>query len=199
MNHYPSSILNLIKSFSKLPGVGGKTAERLAIHLLRAPLKEAEQLSRSIMELKEKTRLCSKCFSLSDSELCKICGDLSRDASLLCVVEHPADMVAIEKSGAFKGMYHILQGALSPMDNIGPDHLRIKELIERVVGGSVKEIVIATGTNVEGEATASYLAERLARYPARVSRIASGVPIGGDLKYIDQVTLKAAMEKRHEF
>jgi recombination protein RecR len=198
MSYYPSSMLRLIKSFSRLPGIGNKTAERLAMHMLRAPRKEAEQLSQSIMEVKEKVRLCARCFALSDSEQCKICGDPSREPSVLCVVEQPADMVAIEKSDSFKGLYHILQGALSPMNGVGPDHIRIKELISRIAGGKVKEVVLATSTNLEGEATASYLAEQLSGYPIKVTRIASGVPIGGDLKYVDQVTLKRAMETRHD-
>lgn len=198
MSHYPSSILNLIKNLSKLPGIGEKTAERLAIHLLRAPLKDTEQLARSILELREKIRLCSRCFALSDTELCDICSDPERDPSVLCVVEQPSEMAAIEKSGAFRGLYHILQGVLSPMDGVGPDNIRIRELITRIKAGQVREVVLATSTNVEGEATASYIAERLQRYPVSVSRIASGVPIGGDLKYVDQMTLKRAMETRHQ-
>ncbi|OQX11042.1 MAG: recombination protein RecR [Desulfobacteraceae bacterium IS3] len=197
MSHYPASVLDLIKQLSKLPGIGGKTAERLAMHILRAPRKEAEQLARSILELKEKARLCSLCFSLSDADICSICSDPARDAGLLCVVEQPAEMVAIEKSGSFKGLYHILQGVLSPMDGVGPDHIRIKELLERAKSGQIREIVLATNTNVEGETTASYIAEILSHYPVKVSRIASGVPIGGDLKYVDQLTLRRAMETRY--
>ncbi len=197
MRHYPSSVLNLINNLSRLPGIGKKTAERLAMHILQAPRKEAELLSNSIIKLKETVKLCSVCFSLSDGNICNICGDPARDASILCVVERPADMVAIEKSGSFLGLYHILQGALSPMDGVGPDNIRIKELILRIDRGRIKEIVLATGTNVEGEATASYIADRLKNYPVKVTRIASGVPMGGDLKYIDQVTLQRAMETRH--
>ena len=197
MNHYPSSILKLIKSFSRLPGIGEKTAERLTMHILRAPRREAEQLSNSIVEVKDKIRLCSICFGLSDTDICNICSDLTRNSSILCVVEQPADMVAIEKSGSFTGLYHILEGVLSPMDGIGPDNIRIKELISRISQGEIKEVVLATGTNVEGEATAAYIAERIENYRIKVTRIASGVPIGGDLKYVDQVTLKKAMETRH--
>ncbi|MBW1841071.1 MAG: recombination protein RecR, partial [Deltaproteobacteria bacterium] len=160
------------------------------------PRREAEQLARSIMELKDKIQLCAMCFTLSDGDTCNICRDPERTSSLLCVVEQPADMVAIEKSGAFNGLYHILQGVLSPMNGVGPDHIRIRELMSRIVKGEIKEIVLATGTNVEGEATASYIAERLGDYPVRVTRIASGVPMGGDLKYVDQVTLKRAMDTR---
>lgn len=197
MNHYPSSILKLIKSLSRLPGIGEKTAERLAMHILRAPRKEAEQLSSSIVEVKDKIRLCSICFGLSDTDTCNICSDLTRNSSILCVVEQPSDMVAIEKSGSFSGLYHILEGVLSPMDGIGPDNIRIKELISRISQGEIKEVVLATSTNVEGEATAAYIAERIENYRIKVTRIASGVPIGGDLKYVDQVTLKKAMETRH--
>jgi len=197
MSHYPPSILKLIKSLSRLPGIGEKTAERLAMHILRAPRSEAERLSSNIIEVKNKIKLCSICFGLSDSDICNICSDRTRTPSILCVVEQPADMVAIEKSGAFTGLYHILEGVLSPMDGIGPDNIRIKELISRIAQGEIKEVVLATSTNVEGEATAAYIAERIENYSIKVTRIASGVPIGGDLKYVDQVTLKKAMETRH--
>lgn len=199
MSYYPSSIMNLIKNIARLPGIGEKTAERLAMHILRGSRAEAEKLSSSIMEIKDRIKLCTQCFALSDGDICSICNDSSREASVLCIVEQPADMVAIEKSGSFKGRYHILQGVLSPMNGIGPDRLRIRELFSRVEQENIEEVVVATGTNVEGEATASYLAERLKRYPVKVTRIASGVPMGGDLKYIDQVTLKRAMETRHDF
>jgi len=195
--HYPLSILNLIKNLAKLPGVGGKTAERLAMHILRSPIKEAEQLAASILDMRQKVRICSICFALSETETCHICSDQSRNTSLLCVVEQPADMVAIEKSGSFKGLYHILSGVLSPMNGIGPDNIRIRELIERTMEGNIKEIILATGTNVEGESTASYIAQCIEKYPVKITRIASGVPIGGDLKYVDQVTLRRAMETRH--
>ncbi len=199
MSYYPSSIMNLIRNITRLPGIGEKTAERLAMHILKVSRTEAEQLSLSIMELKDKIKFCSRCFSLSDGEICNICRDPSRASFMLCVVEQPADMVAIEKSGSFKGLYHILQGVLSPMDGIGPDKIRIRELFARIEKENIEEIVIATGTNVEGEATASYIAEQLQRYQVKVTRIASGVPMGGDLKYVDQVTLKKAMETRHDF
>ena len=197
MNHYPPSILKLIKSLSKLPGIGEKTAERLAMHILRTPRREAEQLSDSIVEEKDTIRLCSICFGLSDTEICNICSDRTRTSSILCVVEQPADMVAIEKSGAFTGLYHILEGVLSPMDGIGPDNIRIKELTSRIASGGIKEVIIATSTNLEGEATAAYIVDRIENYPIKVTRIASGVPVGGDLKYVDQITLKKAMETRH--
>jgi recombination protein RecR len=198
MTHYPATIMNLIKSIAKLPGIGEKTAERLAMHILRSPRKDAEQLSRHILDAKDKVRLCKLCYGLSDDEICRICSDPARDASLLCVVEQPADMVAMEKSGAFIGRYHILSGVLSPMNGVGPEDIRLGELIAKIEGGQLKEVVLATSTTVEGEATASYIAERLEKYAVKVTRIASGVPIGGDLKYVDQVTLKKAMEARHD-
>ncbi len=197
MNHYPASILALIKNLAKLPGIGEKTAERLAMHILRSPVQEARQLAHSIVELKEKARLCSMCFALTDKELCRICSDPARNHELVCVVEQPGDMVAIEKSGGYHGLYHILQGTLSPMDGIGPDDIRINELISRIKNSGIKEVVLATGTHVEGEATASYLMKRMASLAVQVTRIASGVPIGGDLKYVDQMTLKRAMETRY--
>jgi recombination protein RecR len=197
--HYPATIVVMIKNLSKLPGIGEKTAERLSMHILQAPLKEMENLAKSILEVKEKVRLCSKCFGLSDGEVCKICNDPSREQNVLCLVEQPADLVAIEKSGAFKGLYHVLNGVLSPMDGIGPEDIRIKELEIRILEGQINEVIIATGTNVEGEATACYIAELLGKYSVKIMRIASGVPIGGDLKYVDQVTLRKAMECRHAF
>jgi recombination protein RecR len=197
MTHYPQSVLKLIKHLARLPGVGEKTAERLALHILRASRTEAEQLSRSIIEIKEKVRHCSLCFSLSDTDICQICSDPARTSSMLCVVEQPADMVAIEKSESFKGLYHILGGALSPMDGIGPDDIRIKELVARIARGKIEEVILATSTTIEGETTADYIADHLGNQPVQITRIASGVPIGGDLKYVDQVTLRKSMETRH--
>jgi recombination protein RecR len=199
MNHFPSSISKLIRHLCRLPGIGEKSAERLALYILNAPESEVFELSRSIGELKQKIRLCSHCFALSDADLCRICNDPSRDATILCVVETPADMVAIEKTGTYSGLFHVLGGLLSPMDGIGPDHIRLKELIQRIEKGGVKEVVIATSTNIEGEATASYIAEMLSGYSLTVTRIASGIPMGGEVKYVDQVTLRKAMEARHAF
>ncbi len=198
MKHYPPSILELIKSFSILPGIGGKTAERLALYILRSPRKTVEMLSQNLMQVKDKVCLCQMCFSLSDSERCAICADAARNDTLLCVVEEPADMVSIEKSGGYRGLYHVLGGCLSPMDGIGPENIRIAELIKRVDAGGIEEVILATGTNLEGEATASFISERLKAFSTKVSRIASGVPVGGDLKYVDQLTLKRAMETRHD-
>jgi recombination protein RecR len=197
MDYYPVSIKTLIRNLARLPGIGSKTAERLAMHILQQSDEEAQKLARSIVDLKKRMRLCSRCFSLSDDVLCRICNDPSRETGLICVVEQPADMASIEKSGAFQGRYHILGGVLSPMDGIGPDDIKIAELLLRVEKEAIREIILATGTNVEGESTAAYIAELLSTLPVKVSRIASGVPMGGDLKYVDQVTLKRAMESRH--
>ena len=197
MNHYPASIRQLIQLLARLPGIGEKTAERLALHLLHSSDRLVEELSRSILEVKQKVRLCAQCFSLSDTELCSVCAHSGRDAALVCVVEQPGDMAALEKSGAFNGVYHVLSGVLSPLNGVGPDAIRIRELMARVAAGGVREVVLATGTSVEGEATAAYIAERLASFSVTVTRIASGIPMGGDLKYVDQVTLKKAMESRH--
>lgn len=197
MDYYPGSIKTLIRSLARLPGIGQKTAERLAMHILQQPDDDAHRLARSIVELKKKLRLCSRCFAFSDDVLCRICNDPSRESGLICVVDQPADMASIEKSGAFKGRYHILGGLLSPMDGVGPGDIKIAELVTRVENEDVREIILATGTNVEGESTAAYIAGVLASLPVKVTRIASGVPMGGDLKYVDQVTLKRAMESRH--
>jgi recombination protein RecR len=199
MNYYPPSIRKAIKQVSRLPGIGEKTAERLVMHLLRAPRLEVEQLTRSLLEIKEKVRLCKVCFGLSDADTCRICSDSGRDDRQLCVVEQPADMVAIEKSGAFAGRYHILGGALSPINGIGPNEIRIRELLDRIASQNIQELVLATSTTVEGESTATYIAEKLKTRSVKITRIASGVPIGGDLKYVDQVTMKKAMESRHDF
>nr|MCU0556782.1 recombination mediator RecR [Desulfobacterales bacterium] len=157
MTHYPAAILALIKNFARLPGVGEKTAERLALHLLRAPRGEALALARSIEEIKDRIGLCRRCGALSDGELCRICSNPARDSRLVCVVEQQADMVSIEKSGAFNGVYHILQGVLSPIDGIGPGQIRIDELVARVGGGHVEEVILATSISIEGEATADYI------------------------------------------
>ncbi|MDY6954435.1 MAG: recombination mediator RecR [Thermodesulfobacteriota bacterium] len=196
MEYYPPSLVRLIKDLSKLPGIGEKTATRLALHILRSSYDRAKKLSESILEVKDKVRLCSICFGLADRDPCRLCVNPSRDRSTVCVVEQPSDLVALEKSGAFNGLYHVLHGALSPMNGIGPDDLKVRELITRVADNDIQELVLATNTNVEGEATASYLFQCLKAYPVRLTRIASGVPMGSDLKYLDEVTIKRAMDKR---
>ncbi|MDY0132892.1 MAG: recombination mediator RecR [Desulforegulaceae bacterium] len=201
MYGYPESVAKLIKEFRKLPGIGEKTAERLVLHLLKTPENEAVKLAAAIAGLKKNTKMCKKCFALTDQDICKICSSEKRDKKTICVVERPADMASIEKSSSYSGLYHILQGALSPMDGIGPDEIRLKELFKRVPEEKINEVIIATGTSVEGEATASFIAENLKKIFShlKISRIASGIPMGGDLKYFDQVTLKRAMEKRYDF
>ena len=199
MNYYPDPILKLINSLSTLPGIGKKTAERLALHILHAPDTQAATLAADIIELKTSVKLCRVCFALSDKDICKICSDPSRDQSLVCVVENPTDMAAIEKSNAFTGTYHILGGTLSPIDGICPNDIRIDELFKRTDKGKIKELILATKTNVEGEATASYILEKLKHKKIKITRIASGIPMGGDLQYIDQLTMQKAMEKRYGF
>lgn len=199
MNHYPEAIIKLINSLSTLPGIGKKTAERLALHILHAPDHEAAALAGDIIELKSSVRLCSSCFALSDQPQCRICTDPTRDPSLICVVENPKDMAAIEKAHVFSGTYHILGGALSPIDGIGPDDIRLAELFNRADPKRVTEIILATKTDVEGEATAAYILDRLKSRDITITRIASGVPMGGDLQYVDPLTLQKAMEKRYGF
>lgn len=196
MNYYPQPIRRLIQNFARLPGIGEKTAERLALHVLRSAETEVQELARSLVEVKQKVNFCTGCFSLSEAARCGICSDPARETGVVCVVEQPADLVALEKSGGFKGRYHVLGGVLSPMNGVGPDDIRIRELVAKAAGGAVREIVLATGTSVEGETTAAYIGEALKGHAVRVTRIASGVPMGGDLKYVDQVTLKRAMESR---
>jgi len=197
MNYYPDPILKLINSLSTLPGIGKKTAERLALHILHAPDTQAATLAADIIELKTSVKLCRVCFAMSDKDICKICSDPSRDQSLVCVVESPTDMAAIEKSNAFNGTYHILGGTLSPIDGICPSDIRIDELFKRTDQSKIEEIILATKTNVEGEVTASYILEKLKHKKIKITRIASGIPMGGDLQYIDQLTMQKALEKRY--
>ncbi|MDD4272952.1 MAG: recombination mediator RecR [Desulfobacter postgatei] len=197
MNHYPEAIVKLIHSLSTLPGIGKKTAERLALHILHAPDHEAASLAANIIELKKSVRLCASCFALTDRETCRICSNPGRDKGVICVVENPADMAAIEKSGAFSGLYHILGGALSPIDGIGPGDIRLAELFRRTRGNDVRELILATRTNVEGEATAAYIRSKLTLTKIKITRIASGIPMGGDLQYVDPLTMQKAMEKRY--
>jgi recombination protein RecR len=199
MRHYPPSLITLIRQLSKLPGIGEKTATRLALHILKSSAGEAKSLADSINAVKEKIHYCPVCFGLTDQAMCQICNDPNRNKQLVCVVEQTDDMASIERSGSFSGLYHVLHGTLSPMNGIGPDDIRLKELYERVKKHNVQEVIIATSTNVEGEATASYIVENMSAMPVKMSRIATGVPMGGDLKFVDQVTLKCALERRYEF
>jgi len=199
MARYASALEELIEAFSKLPGVGRKTASRFAFYLLEAPEDEGKRLAEAILKLKERLRLCRRCFNLAEADLCPICSDPQRDHGLLCVVEAPHDLVAIEATGAYKGLYHVLHGALSPLEGVGPKDLRVRELIERVSTGGVREVIIATNPNVEGEATALYLQKVLRPFGVRLTRIAQGVPAGGHIEYADSKTLRRSLEGRREF
>jgi len=196
MEIYPPSLGRLIEQFSKFPGIGKKSAERLALYTLRSPKELAQGLAQSLLEVKEKIRFCSICFNLTDKDPCPICTDQTRANDGLCVVEGPGDQLAIEKSGAFTGRYHVLQGVLSPLDGIGVKDLRIAELMSRLRNENIKEVILAINPSVEGEATVSYLADILKGKDVRVTRIALGIPLGGDLKYIDSMTLKTSMDNR---
>jgi recombination protein RecR len=188
---------NLVAQLTRLPGVGTRTAQRLAFHLLRAPKDEALALADAIAEVKERVRFCRECGNLTEEEVCAICRDARRDRSVICVVEQPADLISIERTAEFRGLYHVLGGALSPIDGVEPAHLRIDELVGRVERNGVEEVVLATNPNMTGEATAAYLADRL-RGRVRVTRLASGLPVGGDLEYADEVTLGRALAGRRE-
>jgi len=194
---FSPSVDNLVAQLTRLPGVGTRTAQRLAFHLLRVPKDEALGLAAAIEEVKERVRFCRECGNLTEEERCAICLDARRDHSLICVVEQPADLISIERTAEYRGLYHVLGGALSPIDGVDPEHLRIDELLQRVERNGVDEVVLATNPNMTGEATAAYLADRL-RGRARVTRLASGLPVGGDLEYADEVTLGRALAGRRE-
>ncbi|HLL54381.1 MAG TPA: recombination mediator RecR [Myxococcaceae bacterium] len=194
----PDPLNRLVAELAKLPGIGEKTAQRLAFHLLRAPAEYARDLASAITEVKQKVRLCARCFSLTEGELCGFCRDTRRDERVLCVVEGVADQMAVERTREFKGRYHVLHGVLSPLEGVGPDQLRIKELLERLNDGKVEEIIVATNPDVEGEATALYLTRLLKPLGLKVSRIAQGLPMGGDLEFADQATLARALSGRRE-
>jgi len=198
MNYYAAPIAKLIEAFSKLPGIGSKTAQRLAFYLLDMPQKEAEELAYAIINAKRNVKYCEVCSNITDSDRCNICSDVHRDNSIICVVEDPRDVVAMEKTREYKGLYHVLHGAISPMDGIGPDDIRIKELLSRLGDGSVKEVILATNPNIEGEATAMYISKLIKPLGIKATRIAHGVPVGGDLEYADEVTLMKALEGRRE-
>ena len=197
-------VARLIESLARLPGIGPKTAQRLTYHILRAPESEARLLAAALIAVREEVVYCESCFNISTGPLCPICADPSRDQQRVCVVEEPLDVLAIERTGAFKGRYHVLHGAISPMDGIGPDRLKVRELLERAadrcrLGEPYEEVVLATNPTLEGEATAMYLAERLQADVGSITRIARGIPVGGDLEYADEVTLVRAMQGRRAF
>jgi len=189
-------VARLIEEFSKLPGIGPKTAQRLTFYLLRGPREEAEGLAQAIVWMKEKVGFCSVCFNISEDAKCGVCASEARDRSVICVVEEPLDVLALERTGEYKGTYHVLHGAISPIDGIGPDKLRIAELVDRVKGSNVSEVIIATNPNTEGDVTAAYLARVLAPLGVNVTRLARGLPAGGDLEYADELTLARALEGR---
>ncbi|MCY0878077.1 MAG: recombination mediator RecR [Firmicutes bacterium] len=195
---YPEPIQQLVQELNKLPGIGPKTAQRLAFFLLNAPSGEAEQLAEAILAARRRIRYCSQCFNFTDDDPCAICRNPSRDPTWIMVVEHPKDVVAMEKMHEFKGRYHVLHGAISPMEGVGPEDLKVKELIDRLHQVSPREIVLATSSSLEGEATALYLARLLKPMGFRVTRIARGLPMGGDLDYTDEMTLAKAFEGRQE-
>ena len=195
---FEGPVQDLIDALRRLPGIGQKSAQRLAFHLLRANADEAMSLAEAIRAAKERVAICVECFNVSEGERCRYCRDPRRDGTLLCVVEEPADIIAVERTQEFRGRYHVLGGHISPMDGIGPDDLRIRELLQRVGTGEVKEVILCTNPTVEGEATAIYLAGLIRPLDVRVTRIASGLPVGGDLEYADEVTLGRAFEGRRE-
>jgi recombination protein RecR len=191
------AVENLVAQLTRLPGVGQRTAQRLAFHLLQVPKDEALALASALEEVKERVRFCRECGNLTEEELCSICQDARRDHALICVVEQPVDLVSLERTHEYRGLYHVLGGALSPLDGVEPEHLRIAELLHRVERNGVQEVVLATNPNMTGEATAAYLADRL-RGRVRVTRLASGLPVGGDLEYADEITLGRALAGRRE-
>ena len=194
----PIPVSRLIDEFQKLPGIGPKTAQRLTFHLLRLPKESAENLSSAIRDIKERIILCSTCFNITEQDPCPICSAADRDLSIICVVEEPLDVQAIERTGAFRGRYHVLHGAISPMDGIGPEDLRIAELLDRLRKEPVKELLLATNPNLEGEATAMYLTRQISPLGIRITGLARGLPVGGDLEYADELTLGRALEGRRE-
>ena len=196
MSVYAGPVQALIDELGRLPGVGPKSAQRIAFHLLKIPAEDARRLATAIVEAKERVSWCRRCFNIAEGELCGFCRDEGRDSSLLCVVEEPRDIVAVERTAEFRGRYHVLQGAISPIEGIGPEQLRIREMLARIAAEGVEEVILATNPNIEGEATAMYLARLLKQVEVKVTRIASGLPVGGDLEYADEVTLGRALEGR---
>ena len=198
MSLYSPSIEKLIESFEKLPSIGHKTAARLAFYILNSSEDETNQFVTSILEAKKNLKYCSKCYNISDTDPCQICGNVKRDASIICVVEDVRDIVAMERTHEFKGVYHVLHGSISPMNGVGPEDIKIKELLARLMDGQVKEVILATNPRVEGEATAMYISKLIKPLGVKATRIAHGIPVGGDLEYTDEVTLMKALEGRRE-
>jgi len=193
---YAQAVQALIDELGRLPGIGPKSAQRITFHLLKLPTEDAERLANAIITAKARVRFCEQCFNVSEDELCSICADPRRDQTVLCVVEEAKDIIAVERTGEFRGRYHVLMGAISPIDGVGPEQLKIRELLRRLGSDTVQEIILCTNPNVEGEATAMYLARLIKPLGLTVSRIASGLPVGGDLEYADELTLGRALEGR---
>jgi recombination protein RecR len=194
----PEPVQRLIEAFSRLPGIGPKTASRLTYHLLRQPPEEADSLADALHDLKAKTRFCEVCFNITEASPCPICRSEERDRAVICIVEEPLDVLAMERTRDYRGLYHVLHGAISPMDGIGPEDLKIRELIARIQTGGVREVILATNPSLEGENTAMYLHKKLIPLGVKVTRLARGLPVGGDLEYADEVTLARALEGRRE-
>ena len=195
---YAKPLMRLLEALEKLPGIGPRSAERMAFYLLRTSREEARQLAQAIADVKDRLRFCEVCFNLSEADRCEICQDASRDASLLCIVEEPKDVLAIEKTGAYRGLYHVLLGAIAPLDGIGPELLKIDELMARLAESAVQEVIVATDADKDGETTAAYLSKLLRTRGVKLTRIASGIPVGSHLEYADQATLARALEGRRE-
>jgi len=197
----PKSVQNLIDEFSRLPGIGPKTAARLVFYLLTKPKSEVEALGSAVTDLSRDLKYCKSCFNITDRELCFVCDDEKRNSSLVCVVEEPLDVLALEKSGGFEGVYHVLGGSISPIDGIGPEQLRIGQLIKRLLDNNIEEIILATNPDLEGEATAAYIKDQIREknIDVNITRIARGLPVGGDLEYADEVTLKRSLEGRKDY
>jgi recombination protein RecR len=195
---YEGPIQDLIDELARLPGIGPKSAQRLAFYMVKASAEDARRLAEAIVAAKEKVRFCRECFSVAEGDLCRVCRDPGRDPTVICVVEEPKDQAAVEKAGVIKGRYHVLGGAISPLDGIGPDDLRVQELLDRVARDDVQEVILATNPNLEGNATAMYVAALLKPSGVKVTRLASGLPVGGDLEYADEVTLGQALEGRRD-
>jgi recombination protein RecR len=198
MPDFAEPLARLIQEFKRLPGIGQKSAQRLAFHVLRSPREDAEQLAQAVLDVKDKLGICEACNNISDSDLCNFCRDPHRDHSVLCIVEEPHNILPIETTRQFEGLYHVLHGSISPLRGIGPEQLRIKNLLERLAAGEVQEIILATNPTVEGEATAVYLARLLKPLGVRVTRIAMGIPVGSDLEFADEVTMSKSLENRRE-
>ncbi len=198
MPDFAEPLANLIQEFKRLPGIGQKSAQRLAFHVLHSNREAAERLAQAVLDVKDKLGICRVCNNISDAELCPYCRDVSRDRSVICVVEEPHNIIPIETTRSFQGLYHVLHGAISPLRGIGPEQLKIKNLIERLEGGEAREIILATNPTVEGEATAAYLSKLIKPLGLRVTRIAMGVPVGSDLEFADEVTMSKSLENRRE-